>query len=69
MLVFTVPIRRGFDILTSCVYPTHMKRSNFFLPLPLLARLKAETERTGLSAAEIVRRALEAYLREQEGKQ
>lgn len=43
-----------------------MLRKQFFLPEPLLARLRAQAERTGLSEAEIVRRALEEYLRRQE---
>lgn len=43
-----------------------MQRKQFFMPQPLLDRLRAESGRTGLTEAEIVRRALEEYLRRQE---
>lgn len=41
-----------------------MKRVNFFFPQQMLDRLKALSARTGVPAAEILRRALEAVLKE-----
>jgi predicted DNA-binding protein len=41
-----------------------MKRVNFFFPQQMLERLKALSNRTGVPAAEILRRALEAALKE-----
>jgi len=38
-----------------------MKRTHVFLPEPLIQRLKAEAKKTGLTAAEIIRRALDQY--------
>lgn len=43
-----------------------MKRTNIFLPIPMLKRLADQSEITGLSVAEIVRRAIEAYLKKVE---
>lgn len=40
-----------------------MQRKNYYLPQPLLKRLAARVRRDGLSASEIVRRALEAFLK------
>lgn len=42
-----------------------MKRTNLHLPIPLLDRLKSLSKETGLSVAEIVRRAAEAYLKKE----
>jgi predicted DNA-binding protein len=39
-----------------------MKRTNFFITEEQLRRLRAFSERGGLSVAEIVRRAIDAYL-------
>lgn len=47
-------------------YHTHMKRTNIFLPEQILARLRALAERTGLSVAEHIRRAVEDYLTKRE---
>lgn len=41
-----------------------MKRVNFWFPPQQLERLKALSEKTGVPAAEILRRALEAALKE-----
>lgn len=41
-----------------------MKRVNFFFPPQMLERLKALSNRTGVPAAEILRRALEVALKE-----
>lgn len=42
-----------------------MKRANFFLPEQLIERLKALSEKTGLSVAELIRRAADEYLKKQ----
>ncbi len=42
-----------------------MKRTNIFLPIQMLARLASLSNETGLSVAEIVRRAIEAYLKKE----
>lgn len=39
-----------------------MNRVNFHLTEQQVERLKAESERTGLSVAELIRRAIDAYL-------
>ena len=41
-----------------------MKRMHLYLPEPTLERLKRLSEETGLSKAEIIRRALDGYLEE-----
>jgi len=41
-----------------------MTRTNFYFPESLLARLKAAKEKTGIPVSEIMRRAVEAYLKE-----
>jgi predicted DNA-binding protein len=38
-----------------------MKRANFHLPEPLIKQFRAMSKKTGLSMAELVRRAMEAY--------
>jgi len=38
----------------------------FKIPVPLEARLRKESERSGLSFAEILRRALDTHLRKKE---
>ena len=40
-----------------------MQRKNYYLPMPLLRLLAKKSKSEGLSASEIVRRALEAYLK------
>ena len=40
-----------------------MKRTNFFFPEEMLARLKAAKLQTGIPVSEIIRRAVEAYLK------
>lgn len=45
------------------MYNVRMKRTNIFLPEQLLAKLRALAEKTGLSVAEIVRRAIDEYLK------
>jgi metal-responsive CopG/Arc/MetJ family transcriptional regulator len=40
-----------------------MKRKNYYLPDQLLTLLRKRMKADGLSASELVRRALEAYLK------
>lgn len=40
-----------------------MRRTNFYFPEALLARLAALRERTGIAVSEHIRRAVEDYLR------
>lgn len=42
-----------------------MKRTHLFLPDPVIAALKALSEKTGLSVAEHIRRAIDQYLKRQ----
>jgi predicted DNA-binding protein len=39
-----------------------MKRTQVFLPDPVISRLKALSKKTGLSVAELIRRAIDDYL-------
>jgi predicted DNA-binding protein len=41
------------------------KRTTVWLPMPLAAKLKKLSEKTGAPMAELFRRAVEAYLRKQ----
>lgn len=41
----------------------HIKRTNFFFPEEMLERLKAAKLQTGIPVSEIIRRAVEAYLK------
>jgi predicted DNA-binding protein len=41
------------------------KRTTVWLPVPLVAKLKKLSEKTGAPMAELFRRAVEAYLRKQ----
>ncbi|MDN5850304.1 MAG: ribbon-helix-helix domain-containing protein [Nitrococcus sp.] len=46
-----------------------MKRTHVFIPEPTLAQLRALAKKTGLTLAEHIRRAIDAYLiRQKEGK-
>jgi hypothetical protein len=40
-----------------------MKRINFYLPITILERLKEKSRETGYSASELVRQALEKFLK------
>jgi predicted DNA-binding protein len=40
-----------------------MKRTNFSFPESMLERLKAAKQQTGIPVSEILRRAVEAYLK------
>lgn len=41
-----------------------MKRTNFYFPDSILERLKAAKEKTGVPVSEIIRRAVDAYLKQ-----
>jgi predicted DNA-binding protein len=43
-----------------------MKRTNFYFPPQMLARLKAASKKTGLPVSELLRRAVENYLKKQD---
>jgi len=45
-----------------------MKRTNFYFPREQLDRLAAESKKSGLPMSEILRRALDEWLREKEKK-
>ena len=40
-----------------------MKRTNFFFPQEMLDRLKQAKDKTGLPVSEIIRRAIDDYLK------
>ncbi|WP_367184458.1 ribbon-helix-helix protein, CopG family [Ferrovum sp.] len=42
-----------------------MKRTHFFLPVPLFLELKKLSEARGLSLSELVRRAVEDWVKKQ----
>lgn len=42
----------------------HMKRTNFYFPEQMLERLKTASKQQGLPVSEIIRRAIEAFLKE-----
>jgi predicted DNA-binding protein len=39
-----------------------MKRTNFYYPEEMLARLKAASQQLGIPVSEIIRRAIDAFL-------
>lgn len=41
-----------------------VKRTNFYYPEAMLSRLKALSQRVGLPVSELIRRAIDAYLKE-----
>jgi predicted DNA-binding protein len=43
-----------------------MKRTHLFLPQPLIDRLKALSEKLDVSMAELIRRAIEDFLKKHE---
>jgi hypothetical protein len=56
------------DFGNTCDIISHMKRTNFYFPQEYLDRLAAEAKRTGMPMSEILRRALDEWLREREKK-
>ena len=40
-----------------------MKRTNFYFPAQMLKRLRAASKMTGVPVSELIRRAVEAYLK------
>lgn len=53
------------DNRSRCDYHSYMIRSTFHLTKKQIAALKTESKRTGLSVAELIRRAIDTYLKEQ----
>ena len=47
------------------VYDVGMKRANIYLTEPSVAQLQAISEKTGLSVAELIRRAIDDFLEKQ----
>jgi predicted DNA-binding protein len=47
------------------MYDVRMNRTNIYLPEQLKIALKLLSDKTGLSAAELVRRAIDEYLKRQ----
>ena len=45
------------------VYDVRMRRVNYHLPEPMIERLKAISKKTGLPVSELIRRAIDAYLK------
>jgi predicted DNA-binding protein len=43
-----------------------MKRTNTFLPEPLIERLKQRAKQTDLTVSELIRRAIEAFLKKEQ---
>ncbi len=54
--------KRGLTSGVCWAYKAAMRRSNYYLPEPMLARLKELSRQTGVSVSEIIRRAIDAYL-------
>lgn len=46
-------------------YDVGMKRTNIYLTEPSVAKLQAMAEKTGLSVAELIRRAIDDFLKKQ----
>ena len=46
-----------------------MKRTSFFLPEPIIARLKRLSTKTDVSVAEIIRQATETHLKKREAEE
>jgi len=44
-----------------------MKRTNIYLSHIQIERLQGESKKTGLSVAELIRRAIDLFFREEEG--
>lgn len=45
------------------MYNVLMKRVNFYMPEPLMERLQEESKKQDVSVAELVRKAVEQYLK------
>lgn len=54
----------GVDLCVYRVYIVPMKRRNMFLPDPQWNALLSLAKKTGLSVAELVRRAIDSYLKD-----
>ena len=47
-----------------CAIIGHMKRTNFYFPEQMIERLKVASRQQGLPVSELIRRAIEAFLKE-----
>ena len=47
-------------------YISHMKRTNFYFPQEMLDRLQKESTKSGVPMSEIIRRAVDAWLKAKE---
>ena len=47
-----------------CAIMCRMKRTNFYFPEQMLERLKTASKQQGLPVSELIRRAIEAFLKE-----
>lgn len=45
----------------------NMKRTNYYYPEQMLARLKTLSERMGVSVSELIRRAIDEFLKRHKG--
>jgi len=63
------PGRKGAQAIACTVFSSRynmgMKRTHIFLPEPVIAALKALSEKNGLPVAEHIRRAVDEYLKHQ----
>jgi metal-responsive CopG/Arc/MetJ family transcriptional regulator len=53
-------------MLMMCVYHLGMERLQMFIPAPMLKALKALAKKRDVSVAELIRRAVEDYLRKEQ---
>jgi predicted DNA-binding protein len=51
------------DKYRSSVQCIPMKRTNHFLPKPMIDKLKALSEKTDISVSELIRQAVDAFLK------
>ncbi len=53
------------EISRYVVYDVHMKRTNIYLTEPSVEKLQVLSVKTGLSVAELIRRAVDDFLKKQ----
>lgn len=56
-----------FDIAEISVYNVHMKRINHHLTNLQIKQMRELSRQTGLSVAELIRRAIDEYIKKQKG--
>jgi predicted DNA-binding protein len=59
----TSPARRAWTHIHTLVYTASMKRTNVYLREDQLRRLGVASKKSGAPAAELIRRAIDAYLK------